>query len=166
VEFWIPSAQPLDIRQISLPNPHLRPISEVPLFEWARDEEVGIWCNLAEAYHANDISRIPEAPDLDSNRWAISGHSELGAALCWAASSTRDAERNRWRFQYGAWLAGRGETDAASQVLAQSSDDRACALLGRLWLYKHDAVSAATCFRAIKSEAIALHPQVVVERDR
>lgn len=49
----------------------------------------------------------------------------------------------------------------------QSRDDRARALSGRLWLvYKHDAVAAAKSFRAIESQAIALHPQVVIERDK
>jgi hypothetical protein len=33
-------------------------------------------------------------------------------------------------------------------------------------VHKRDAHAAADCFRAIESEAIALHPQVVVERDK
>jgi len=59
------------------------------------------------------------------------------------------------------------ETSTALEVLARSGDDRARALSGRLWLVnKRDADAAANCFRAIKSEAIALHPQVVIERDK
>lgn len=69
-------------------------------------------------------------------------------------------------FQRGAWLAARGETSAALDVLTESDHDRAQALSGRLWLVdKQDPHAAAQCFRAIESEAIALHPQVVIERD-
>jgi hypothetical protein len=166
VEFWIPSAQRREIRQIALPSVNLRPLDEVPLFGWARNEEVAIWCTLIAAHKAGDVAQIPHAPDLDSNQWAISGCPELGAALDWAASSTQSRERDRWLFQHGAWLASRGQTDAALQVLAQSADDRARALSGRLCLCNHDAHSAAEWFRAITTEAVALHPQVVVERDR
>ena len=77
------------------------------------------------------------------------------------------SERDRWLFQRGAWFAGRGEAGSALEVLAQSRDDRARALSGRLWLVQRkDAHAAAKCFRAIESEAIALHPQVVIERDK
>src|SRR5262249_11356984 len=87
--------------------------------------------------------------------------------LSFAALSTEGSERDKWLFQLGAWFAGRGETTAALEVLAQSRDDRARALSGRLWLVnKQDADAAANCFRAIESEAIALHPQVMIERDK
>jgi hypothetical protein len=92
---------------------------------------------------------------------------DLGDALSWAAQSTEVSERNIWLFQQGAWLAGRGEPDAALEVLGQSGDDRARSLSARLWLtHKRDAHTAADCFRAIEAEAIALHPQVVIERDK
>jgi hypothetical protein len=91
---------------------------------------------------------------------------DLGDALAWAAKSTEGTERARWLFQHGTWLAGRGEPDDALKVLALSDDDRARALSGRIWLVNHrNPQAAATCFRAIESEAIALHPQVVIERD-
>jgi hypothetical protein len=55
----------------------------------------------------------------------------------------------------------------ALEVLSRSCDDRALALAGRLWLVdKQDADAEANYFRAIKSEAIVLHPQVVIERDK
>ena len=103
---------------------------------------------------------------MDSNRWAISGITDLGDALSWAALSTQGSERDRWLFQRGAWLAARGETGAALEALTQSGDDRARALAGRLWLAHGRNVHAAVeCFRAIELEAISLHPQVVIERD-
>jgi hypothetical protein len=166
VEFWIPSGEPRNIRQISLPRPTLRTLDGVPRFGWARNEDVSLWLQLASVHKAGDSSRIPESPDIDSNCWAISGMADLGDALAWAAKSTEGTERARWLFQHGTWLAGRGEPDDALKVLALSDDDRARALSGRIWLVNHrNPQAAATCFRAIESEAIALHPQVVIERD-
>jgi hypothetical protein len=166
IEFWIPSDTRRDIRKIPLPDPPMRPVDEVPLFSWAREADVSYWLSLISVQKSGD-TKIPRAPDLNSNNWAISGIAELGDVLWWAASSTADGEQARWLFQRGAWLAGRGEASAALEVLTQSGDDRARALSGRLWLvYKHDAHAAVKCFRAIESQAIALHPQVVIERDK
>lgn len=166
VEYWIPSTEPREIREIALPAPDLRPLDRVPLFGWARGVEVNLWRDVIEAHKSGTTARIPKAPDLDSNQWAISGCSELGEALAWAAAGTQGDERDRWLFQRGAWLAGRGEADSALEILALSKDDRARVLSGRLWLFQHDAASAVNSFRAVKSRAVALHPQVVVERDR
>jgi hypothetical protein len=123
--------------------------------------------DLVCSYQSGDIRQIPTAPDIDSNGWAISGIAELGDALAWAARFTEGTERDRWLFQQGAWFAGRNEPGAALKILALSGDDRARALSARLWLTdKKDAHAAAKCFRAIESEVVALHPQVVVERDK
>jgi Domain of unknown function (DUF5107) len=167
VEFWIPSGEPRNIHKISLPRPSLRPREEVPLFGWARSEESRLWLELVSVHKADDSGRIPEAPGIEDNHWAITGMAELGDALSWAAQLTGGTERDRWLLQHGSWLAGRGEPDAALEILAKSDDDRAHALSGRLWLVKQrDAQASVNCFRAIKSEAIALHPQVVFERDK
>jgi len=167
VEFWIPSDRRRDIRAIPLPTPELRPLKDLPLFTWARDEEVSDWLQLVSAYRTGDVHRIPKVPGIGSNRWAPSGMAELGDALSWAASVTETGEHDKWLFQRGAWLAGRGDNDPALKVLSQSRDDRARALAGRLWLvYKHDAHAAAEAFRGIESRAISLHPQVVIERDK
>jgi hypothetical protein len=167
VEFWIATRCRLEIRTIALPAPRLRPVEKVPVFSWARKEEVDLWLELADARKAGDALRIPLAPDLDSNRWAPSGIAELGDALAWATCCTGDGERDRWLFQHGAWLAGRGETESALDVLSKSRDDRSRALAGRLWIvYRHDAHEAANAFRAIESPTLSLHPQVVFERDK
>src|SRR5213078_519149 len=39
VEFWIPSNKALDIYTLKVPNVELRLVSEVPLFDWAREEK-------------------------------------------------------------------------------------------------------------------------------
>lgn len=167
VEYWIPSPTRLDIRQLVRPHVSLRELDEVPMFGWARSEDVAEWLQLMTAWKERPAGDLPNAPGLESNRWAVSGMAELGEALAWAAESTEGIERERWLFQQGAWLAGRGEADAAMEILAQSRDDRARGLTGRLFMvHKRDARAAAECFRAIESEAVALHPQIVVERDR
>jgi hypothetical protein len=167
VEFWIPTGARRDIRGISLPRPALRSVDAVSRFGWARNEDVSVWLQLASAHKAGQCDRISEAPDIDNNCWAISGIADLGDALAWAAASTDGTERGRWLFQHGAWLAGRGDSNAALKILAQSADDRARALSGRIWLAIHkNPQAAADCFRAIESEAIALHPQVAIERDK
>ncbi len=167
VEYWIPSRTARDIREISLPHPVMRPPDLIPLFDWERSADVRYWLTLVRAQESDNIRQIPEAPPIDSNRWAVSGMANLGDALTWAAQSTEGSERDIWLFQHGAWLAGRGEPDAAMGILGQSGDDRARSLSARLWLtHKRDAHAAADCFRAIGAEAIALHSQVVIERDK
>ena len=166
-EFWIPSAARRDIREIALPQAALRAVESVPLFDWAMDTDVAFWLGLASAWKSGLVSQIPTAPGVDSNCWSISGMTDLGDALSWAATSTRGSERDRWLFQLGAWLAARGETGPALEALTRSGDDRARALAGRLFLtYGPNVHSAVGCFRAIASEAISLHPQVVIERDK
>jgi hypothetical protein len=108
----------------------MRPLDEVPRFSWAREADVRDWLSLVSVQKSGDTSKIPRAPDVDSNDWAVSGIAELGDVLSWAASSTAGSERNKWLFQRGAWLAGRGETSAALEVLTHSGDDRARALSG------------------------------------
>lgn len=167
VEFWIPSLCRRDIHTISLPAPQLRRVEEVPVFAWAREEQVDPWLRLRDAWKADEVLRIPRAPDIDSNRWAPSGMAELGNALAWAASRTAAGERDRWLFQHGAWQAGRDDPNAALSVLSECRDDRGRALAARLWLvYKHNPHEAAKAYRAIESPTISLHPQVVFERDK
>ncbi|HEY2468991.1 MAG TPA: DUF5107 domain-containing protein [Terracidiphilus sp.] len=167
VEFWIPSQRQREIHSIVLPTPRLRPLDEVPLFSWARQEEFALWLQIVDAWKVGDALRIPLAPDIDSNRWAPSGMAELGDALAWAASHTASNEPDRWLFQHGAWLAGCGAPDAALDVLSKSRDDRALALAGRLWrVLKHAPEEAAKAFRAIQSPTISHHPQVIIERDK
>jgi len=166
VEFWIPSDRPLDISAIALPSPRLLDLERVPRFGWAREQEVSIWNQLIDAFQGREAAALPVPPDLDDNRWAVSGMSELGEALRWAASATDGGVRDRWQLQLGAWQAGRDDVDAALETLSSSADDRARALSGRLFLRcRQDAKNAVACFRAIQSDAISLHIQIVIERD-
>jgi hypothetical protein len=127
------------------------------------------------------------APDEASLEWAPSGMEGLGRALAWAAAQcpAGGEEESRWLFQLGAWLAataadgeaaGAGEEAeerrggaglaAALAALRASRDGRARALLGRLLRRCcGDAEGAAAALAGVAPRALALHPQVVVERD-
>ena len=164
VEYWIPTDKPLDIYALKVPENHLRAVSDIPLFEWARPDEVKIWNELLHA-HSNKGS-LPEPPAINQNRWAPSGMENLAPAFEWAIQNTRDAKSDLWRFHYGAWLAGRGKTENAIRVLSACKIGVARALLARLYQAKGDTGNAAAAMKAIEEPWLQLHPQVVVERDK
>jgi Domain of unknown function (DUF5107) len=166
VEFWIPSLTRLDPHSIQVPNPGLAPLSDVPWFDWPPRASVRPWLSVLAAHQRQTIADLPALPALDQDVWAPSGMDELGDALAWAGSVTSGEQRNGWLFQLGAWLAARGQVDQGLEALARSVDDRARALAGRLHLRaKGDAARALEAFRAIQSQALARHPQLIIERD-
>lgn len=166
VEFWMPSSKRLEVQTIEVPQTVLVRFEEVPWFDWPPRATVEPWLSLLSAHHNRQSASLPTPPLWDQDLWAPSGMEDLGDALAWAASITRGADRDIWLFQLGAWLAARGEINEALDTLARSNDDRARALTGRLqWRGQSDARSAAHTFRAIQSKALALHPQVMIERD-
>ncbi len=161
-EFWFPTEKPLDIRKMALPSPALLPEAGMPRFGWARPGDSGLWLELMEAARAG--AAPPAAPGEDDNRWAPSGMDGLGEALSWAeARGGEDAQR--WRFQRGAWLAGRDEVEEALKALEGCTEGRALALAGRLHRRcKKDPAAGADRFRKLK-EPLRRHPEVVVEAD-
>lgn len=166
LEFWFPSAEPLNIRQLMRPSPRLAAAETVPWFDWPPRPAVALWTAVAAAYTCRQPAGLPVPPEADQNHWAPAGMDELGDALGWAAANSEPTASDAWRFQLGAWLAGRGDTDAALATLAQSDEDRAHALAGRLQLRaRRDPVAARQALARIRSEALALHPQVMIERD-
>jgi len=164
VEFWIPSDKPLDIYPLKVPNVQLRPIKDVPLFEWAREGEVKVWRDLVRAYASQ--GRPPQPPEIDGCLWPPSGMDELNGPFKWALEKTNDAEKEHWKFYYGTWLAGRGEKREAIAVLsATRSVGVAKALLARLLKMEGDIEAARTALGSIQEQWLQLHPQLVVERD-
>ena len=163
-QFWIPTDSPRDINRLELPLPALLPPSAIPQFSWARESDTALWLQTITAYARQDAGLLPAAPDECTNLWAPSGMDDLGDALRWAAEKSPD--RNRWLLHLGAWHAGRDEIADALRYLEQSRDDRSHALAGRLYRRcRNDAVTAVQCYAQIASEVMALHPQVVCERD-
>ena len=163
VEFWLPSDKALDIDALHVPPASLRPISEVPRFDWARESDVQVWKDLVIAYETK--GRLPAPPEVRECRWAPSGMEDLGAPFEFAIGKTRDEPADRWRFHYGTWLAGRGQKDAAVRVLTTSTVGVACALLARLLNVDDDYEGAARALGSIREKWVQLHPQIIVERD-
>ena len=162
-EYWLPTDKALDIHALALPNPKLRPKDDVPQFEWGRPDDVDIWHSLWRAHQTQ--SPRPDPPPIEALRWPPSGMDELSAAL---ESASRDANPEKaalWRFYYGAWLAGRGDTENALHILSNCELGVAKALAARLLAAKDDWAAAARAFGAISERWLQLHPQVVVERD-
>jgi hypothetical protein len=165
-ECWIPAAAPLDPAGLSMPTLHLAPVAEVPAFGWARPEEVEPWEAVVGAHAAHDAARLPDPPDVTDNRWAPSGMEDLGEALVFARDACHGRTAAAWRFQLGAWLAGRSEDGPALDQLLAADDDRARVLAARLLRCRHgDPARAVALLRAIACPALASHPQVVCERD-
>jgi len=164
VEFWIPSDKPLDIYALTIPNVPLRPIMDVPLFEWAREGEVQVWRDLVQAYASQ--GRLPKPPEIDRCLWPPSGMEDLNAAFKWAIEKTDDAGKEHWKFYYGTWLAGRGKKREAIAVLsATRSVGAAQALLARLLTLDGDIEGAATAHRSIQEQWLQRHPQIIALRD-
>jgi hypothetical protein len=166
MEFWIPSLLPLDINKISLPRVELKPADAIPLFDWPPRPTVDVWVNLLDCYKRTDTGSLTDLPGLESNNWAPSGMEDLDLALTWAGSNAKSRSRDLYQFHSGCWYAGKDEVDRALEILTDCRDDRAGALAGRLYRRcKNDAQKAVDCFQKIVAPEIALHPQVVVERD-
>ena len=163
VEFWIPSSNALDIYSLKVPNVKLRPISEVPLFDWAREEQVKVWKDLLRAYKTQ--KRLPEPPAIHQCLWAPSGMEHMNAAFEWAIQNTNGQTADRWKFHYGTWLAGTGKKKEAIHVLSTSSLGVANALLARLLKLDGDIEGAAKALRSIQEKWLQLHPQIIVQRD-
>lgn len=163
VEFWIPSEKALDIYALKVPSVNIRPVAEVPLFEWAREEEVRVWQDLSSAYATK--GSLPDPPEIELCRWAPSGMEHLNGAFEWAIQGTRGETADRWRFYHGTWLAGTGKRKDAIRALSTSTLGVAKALLGRLLKLEGDIEGAAQAVRSIREKSLQVHPQIVVERD-
>ena len=164
IEYWIPTDKPLDIYSLKVPQKNLRPVSDIPLFEWARTDDVRVWNDLMSAYRKK--GRMPDPPGIEQNRWAPSGMENLQPAFEWAVRNTHSTKADLWRFHYGTWLAGRGKIEDAIHVLADCQMGVAKALLARIYRTRGEMKLAATALEAIREPWLQLHPQVVVERDK
>lgn len=163
-EYWIPSDKRLDIRSLQVPDIALRAGNNVPLFDWARAEEVEIWIALAKAYRAK--SKLPEPPAIEERCWAPSGMETLDVAFEWAVAESKGESADKWKFYYGTWLAGRGQTDNAVGILSASNLGVAKALLARLLKSDGRPREALKAIMSIDEPWLQIHPQVVVERDK
>ncbi|WP_298735748.1 DUF5107 domain-containing protein [uncultured Chitinophaga sp.] len=163
VEYWIPSDKELDIHTLQLPHSDLRPVSTIPLFDWAGRQETDIWRSLRRSFE--NKTSLPLPPRIDECIWPPSGMEDLDGPFRMAIGTSNGEEHALWQFYYGAWLAGRGRNEDAVRSLTASKTGVAKVLLARLLLQQNDMQGARDAFNAIHEKWLQLHPQVVVERD-
>lgn len=162
-EFWMPTDKRMNIYELAVPKVALRPIAEVPLFGWARKNEVAPWIALLNAFeHGMEIPQI----DPTTTSWAPSGMENLDAAFQWAVAECSRDQQDYWKYYYGVWLAGRERDKEAIVWLSEVKLGLAQAVLARLYEANREYTKAEAAYDAIKEEWVALHPQVVVARDK
>jgi len=161
-EYWFPSDRPLDIHALQVPATTLRPIDEIPLFEWAREETVRVWEALLDASLGKGA--YPQPPEIHECLWAPSGMENLDEAFRQAIAADPNTA-DLWRFHYGAWLAGSGNASAAIAVLSECRLGVANVLLARLLKLEDRKEEALKAFASVDEKWLQLHPQVVIQRD-
>lgn len=164
VESWIPTDKKLDIYTLVNPKENLRPINDVPLFDWSNKSNINIWKSLTSAFISK--TDLPKPPNITLNLWAPSGMENMDNAFQHAINSSAKAESDLWIFYYGVWLAGRDRVDEAINVLSKSEIDISKVVLSRLLYLEGDSTNAIMQITNISEEWLLLHPQVVVERDK
>ncbi len=164
-EYWFPTDKELNIYRLEIPPIVLRPTTKIPLFGWARPEEIKNWTLLYNAYKSNNKKNLI-LPDIYEMNWPPSGMEQLDAPFKFAIANSKGSDQDHWHFYYGAWLAGRGKQDSAIQILSITKNGLAKALLARLYFLKNDIAAASIAIRAIKEPWLLIHPQIVVERDK
>lgn len=163
-EYWFPTDKPLDIYSLKVPEIKLRPLKNIPLFQWARSGEVKVWLNLSKAYQQKQ--NLPAPPEIDQRLWAPSGMENLDAAFKWAIKHTNGHTADLWKFYYGTWLAGRNEKQQSINILSECNIGVAKALLARLLNFTGNVPGAVEALNSIHQPWLQLHPQLVVERDQ
>lgn len=165
-EFWIPSDKRLSIKGIECPKVELPEISHIPLFGYAREAQAQLWLDVIVAWRTNDILSLPNSPRLDDNRWAPSGIEDLEQALRWAILNCDPQDKSGWLFQLGTLVSAHQRNEEGIKYLEASGDDRAFVLASRLYRRANKFEEAYKVISCIKNRVFALHPQVVIERDR
>lgn len=164
VEYWIPSDKELNIYSLKIPAVKLRAVNEIPLFQWARENEVKVWKDLVKAKKVK--TKLPSPPAIDLCLWPPSGMEDLDETFDWAIRSDKEKNRYLWLFYYGAWLAGRGDTLRAIKMLENSPIGVSQVLLARLVRLTGRSKEAAAILSYVEEPWLQIHPQVVVERDK
>jgi hypothetical protein len=118
---------------------------------------------LTDAFKNKSV--IPGPPPVEDLLWAPSGMEGLDGAFTWAIENTNGEKSDLWRFYYGSWLAGTGESEKAIAILSEGKSGLSKALLARLLKIKGDIPGAIKAFDDIHEPWLQLHPQIIVERD-
>jgi hypothetical protein len=165
VEYWFPTDKELNIYDLKVPVMNLRSTKEIPLFSWARKEEVKDWETFINVYNSKKIMNLL-APDIYKSNWPPSGMENLDAPFKLAVKYSIGENKDNWKFYYGTWLAGRGNSEEAIKILSETKTGVAKALLARLLKLKGDMNGAKKAYDAIEEKWLQIHPQVIIERDK
>lgn len=165
VEYWYPADKELSIYSLKVPSIQLRPTKEIPLFGWARKEEVKDWETFINIYRSKKIMNLL-APDVYSSHWAPSGMENLDEPFIRAIRYSIGENKDAWKFHYGTWLAGRGNAEDAIKILSEAKLGVAKALLAKLLKLKGDMTGAKNAYDAIGEKWLQIHPQIIIERDK
>ena len=165
VEYWIPTDKEMEIRKMKTPSPVVRSIDEIPLFSWARKEDGKDWETLINTYKSKKIMNL-RAPDIYKSIWPPSGLENLDEPFKLAIKYSGGENQDNWKFYYGTWLAGRGDTVNAINILSKTNLGIAKLLLARLYKLQGKMQMAKNEYDHINEKWLQLHPQVVVERDK
>ena len=165
VEYWFPTDKELNIYDLKVPVLNLRSTKEIPLFSWARKKDVMDWEELMNIYTSKKIMNWA-APDIYRSNWPPSGMENLDEPFQKVIQYSTGLNKDHWKFYYGTWLAGRGNSEEAIKILSQANVGLAKILLARLLKLKGDMAGAKKAFDAVEEKWLQLHPQVVIERDK
>jgi hypothetical protein len=164
-EYWIPTDKQLNIYALPMPSIKLKPVENVPLFDWSQNEELNIWMQLKEAY--NQRIKPPETINpAEIQIWAPSGMEDLDSPFKWAIEHSDGIEKEYWICYYGAWLMGRERVDDAISVLTGQKYGLSKILLARLMVFKEYFNEADSVYDSVTEQWLLKHPQIVVERDK
>jgi hypothetical protein len=165
-EYWIPSTKPLDISSLKVPRTNLISDKNIPLFDFINRPKTTVWLKLLKAYEEQNAEALPLPPEAFSNVWPPCGMYQLESAIKWAVHNSLKEQQELWKYYLAVWHAGCGEKELALFNLKDTNLDLARALEARLLRRRNqDYEGALKSLLSIKAEAVALHPQVVIERD-
>ncbi|WML49086.1 hypothetical protein RCG23_02980 [Neobacillus sp. PS3-34] len=149
-----------------MPTVQLIPQEEIPRFNWTRRTKVIPWIELLNAFENETPNNIPVPPDPIHNSSPPSGMFELEPALLWAMKHSDNDQKDVWNFYLGVWHAGNERYEEGLRVLSNVRNDFARLVEARIYLRNKN--SPRECIKAlskIKILSLALHPQVIIERD-
>jgi hypothetical protein len=166
-DFWIPSLEPIDLKDIKLPTINLVSVEEIPIFGFVKQRKsINPWDLLLESFKSNDPTLIPIPPNPLENIWPPSGMENLDLSLRWAMDQKSGEDKEIWQYYLGVLYAAYEDYDTAIRILQDTSLDMAYVVSARIYFrIKNNPEKALNVINRISAPAIMLHPQIVEERD-
>ncbi|MEH7479966.1 DUF5107 domain-containing protein [Neobacillus drentensis] len=165
-EYWFPVSKACKINEMTIPTVHLISQEEIPRFNWTRRAKVIPWVELLHAFDKETPNELPVPPEPNDNSWPPTGMFELEHALIWAMKHSDAYKSDLWNFYLGVWYAGNERYDEGLRILSDVGNDFARIVEARIYLRnKKLPLECIKALSKIKIPSLALHPQVIIERD-